>query len=541
MRIPFPRRRARSSDAIVTGPVLAGYTMPTVLQRNRRKWLALLLCIAFFYGAILTVSQTFLVIPLSAPLMIGAFMLIWALPEREIYARPILEWMLFAYLVALMFWPDYLALSLPGMPWITAQRLTSLPLLFMLLILLSQSRNLRTEYKAILNNEPIIWKTMVAFSLLSVFSVAFSNAPGFSINRLVIAGLYWVQIFFVSCYVFTRPGAVRKFVYLLLAAVIFVNLIALLEIRMQQVPWGNHIPSFLAVDGDTLSLILAPSARAATGMYRAKSKFTTPLALAEFLGYAMPFMLHLIATERRVWLKIVAAATLPLSLYVIIHTDSRLGMVCFFSTILLYALYEGSRRWVSNRDSIFGPASVLAFPVTATVFFIATFFVGRLRNSVWGSGAQQASTDSRKEQYADGISKIISHPWGYGIGRSGDTLGFVSPSGIITIDTYYLVIGLELGIIGFIVYYGMFIYGGLRAASFAYRSTGEVTYLGPVAVMLMNFLIVKSIFSQTDNHPLAFAILGLAVALLYRRAQGEGVLKPALRQAAPVGSVKPAF
>ena len=34
--------------------------------------------------------------------------------------------------------------------------------------------------------------------------------------------------------------------------------------------------------------------------------------------------------------------------------------------------------------------------------------------------------------------KILHHPWGYGAGRSGPTLGFFSPSGQMTVDSYYI-------------------------------------------------------------------------------------------------------
>lgn len=116
----------------------------------------------------------------------------------------------------------------------------------------------------------------------------------------------------------------------------------------------------------------------------------------------------------------------------------------------------------------------------------------------------------------DGIPKILSHPWGYGFGRSAEILGFTNGLGVLTIDTYYLSVALDLGIVGFFLFFSIFIVAIIRAMTRAYSADGEAGYLAPAAITLVNFVIIKSIFSQTDNHPLIFAVLGLIVALIYR-------------------------
>jgi hypothetical protein len=48
------------------------------------------------------------------------------------------------------------------------------------------------------------------------------------------------------------------------------------------------------------------------------------------------------------------------------------------------------------------------------------------------------------------------------------------------------------------------------------RPQGELTMLLPLVVALMNFVVIKSVFSQNANHPLVFMMLGAVVALTYR-------------------------
>lgn len=173
-----------------------------------------------------------------------------------------------------------------------------------------------------------------------------------------------------------------------------------------------------------------------------------------------------------------------------------------------------------ENDSIFATGVLVAYPAAFAAFIVATFFVGRLRNMVWGSGAQQFSTESRKVQVAMGMPKVWSEPWGHGIGQGASTLGFTNQAGAVTIDTYYLAVALEFGVIGFLVYYGIFvaaIWKGIQAIS---NSTDKDTLLlVPLMIALINFMVIKSIFSQQENHPLIFALLGATVALVYRTRQ----------------------
>jgi O-antigen ligase len=145
--------------------------------------------------------------------------------------------------------------------------------------------------------------------------------------------------------------------------------------------------------------------------------------------------------------------------------------------------------------------------------------IGRIRNVVWGNGAQQASNDARVEQYASGMPMVWSHPWGHGIGTGGETLGFFAPSGLLTIDTYYLAVALEYGVLGFIIYYGMFAIGVAYAAVYAILArnrSGDYLLFLPISLALVNFLVIKSVFSEQDNHPLVFTMLGMLVALACR-------------------------
>ena len=199
-------------------------------------------------------------------------------------------------------------------------------------------------------------------------------------------------------------------------------------------------------------------------------------------------------------------------------SGSRLGIVGCLIGLAVYGGVWAYLRWRRHPGSLLGPAILLAYPVIAGLGAASILFVGRIHNLVWGSGAEAYSDLSRKGQIDLGIPLILKQPWGYGIGRGAETLGF-APFGVLTIDNYYLRIVLEYGVFGFIAYYGMFIaaivYSGRRVLVARFEDP-EFELLTPIAISLLTFIIIKSVFSEEGNHPIAFMLLGMSAALLYR-------------------------
>ncbi len=517
------RLPARSAPA----SILPRYTRPLLQGYRRVLFVLFVAVVAIIYGT-LVARYGYMLLELFAPLAVFAVFLIWLLPDTETPPKRALIVLFWSFLTAQLLWPDYLALDLPGLPWITALRLFGFPLALTFLTCLAVSPSMRTQLKQILASAPMVWKGLTAFLIICALSVVYSTSPSGSVDKLVVAALYWGLIFFVSSYVFSRPGSVTVFVWAIWGTIIVIVALGLWEQRMSQVPWAGNIPSFLAVGDESVQRILAGTARAATGVYRVQGKFSTSLGLAEFLGLTTPFVLHLMLTARNWIVRVAALITLPLMFACIISTDSRLGVVGFMLSFLFYLFFWGYMRRRTHRQGMIGTAIVIAYPLILVGFLASTMFVPRVSSMVWGSGAQQASTNARRDQYNAGIPMVVARPWGYGIGRGASQLGFVNRVGVGTIDTYVLMVALDVGIIGLISYFGLFI-AAVYAAAIAVQNARdrETRLLIPLAIALLNFLVIKTILSQLDNHPLIFAMLGATVALVYR-AQAKEPEKDAL-------------
>jgi hypothetical protein len=508
----------RSQRPVVLKPY-SGEQRPLLVRLLKMGLWASLPLILFVYGFAYALTTPWLILQFAAPLVVLALLVIWALPDSRYAPTGAMEGMFFAFFAALIAWPNYVALNLPGMPWITIQRLLGFPLLFLLLISVSISRDVRRQMAETLSAGPAVWKLMVAFVVLDVIALVVGGME--ATNGLIVHQVSWTSIFFVSCYVFLKPGRAERWAVFAWVLALVVGAIGVDEYLHGKVPWAGHLPSFLGTDNNPLvQKILAGAVRDGTDKYRVQSTFTTSLGLAEYFALAVPFIIHFIAGRYNFVVKVLAGLTLPFLLFVVFTTDSRLGVIGFLLSFLLYLLLWGAERWRRLKGDLIGPAITLAYPAIFTLAIASTLFVGRIRRKVWGDGSQNSSNQGREHQYQIAFEKLLERPWGYGTEHAAGIAGSVTESGVLTIDTYYVVIALNYGVVGFFVYYTMFVIpivmSGRFALSGALWRDRELSLLMPVAVSLTNYVVIKSVFSNPDNHPMAFMMLGMALALVAR-------------------------
>ncbi|WP_337188885.1 O-antigen ligase family protein [Phenylobacterium sp.] len=504
-------------------PVLAGFrsSPPPALRILLLTALAAG-CIAygFAFGALAPSRM----MPFTLPIILLAGLILWALPPGEYAPTRLLEPLFIAFFAALILWPNYLAVSVLNLPWMTMLRVTGAPLMLVFLACISISKTFRSEMKEILNADRIQVRLIIALLALWTLTIPLSSDIGSSVNRYAVALVNLIGIFFLSCYLFSRPTFALLWTRILLLSLGVVCMFAIWESRIHQLPWAQHIPPFLKIDDPVVQKILS-AGFGRTGIYRTAATQTTPLGLAELLGLSLPFAMHLSFSRYGLITRGLAALLVPLSVWVILLTDSRLGFVAACASVLFYVLFWAILRWRQVKSSIFAPAIVLGYPAVFVAFLTATFVVRRLRNEFWGTGEQQFSTQSRLDQWADATPMILKNPIGHGIGQGASTLGWTNLAGVLTIDSYWLSVLLEIGVLGFIVFYGLMLRGSYKAmrGAMEVRNDPELSLLIPMSVMLLNFVIVKMVFSQEANHALAFMVLGAIVALTYRLNTKTGV------------------
>jgi O-antigen ligase/polysaccharide polymerase Wzy-like membrane protein len=504
--------------------------------------IAAAVCLPYgFYYAIFT---PWLLVPMIVPIILLMLITIWALPDTQFLPDKALERMFFAFFAALVLWPNYLAVDLPGLPWITLGRVVNVPMVLLLVITVSTSLPFRQRMRDILASSPVVWKALVIFVVVQTLSLPLSHRPNFSFAHYVIDQFNNTAVFFICAYIFAKPGRAQIWAWMFWFLAMGVAVMGFLEFRQKLPLWSGHVPAFLLIQDETVQRILAGASRGSTGQYRASSVFSTPLGLSEFLALALPFAMHFAASKHyRPWMRFAAGASVPFMVLVIIYTDSRLGIFGLFIAMMLYLLYRAIQHWRRNRGAIMPMAVLVAYPTIFMAFIVLSFVSGRVKNKVWGTGQYEDSNRGRMEQLQMGIPKVLKHPFGHGPATAGETLGYTNPAGTLTIDNWLLAIALDYGILGLFSFCAMFGVSAYTASrhSFTTSEKGpEIELLIPLAICMVSFLVIKTVFAQDDNHALVFMMMGVLAALSHRARQLDPAVSARVAAGRHLAVVRPA-
>lgn len=348
-------------------------------------------------------------------------------------------------------------------------------------------------------------------------SLPFSAGPSDSIKFVFDNELRLGQIFFIGCLIFGRRGGPTTTIRLILIMAFILAIDGFIELRLGYPPWAYSIPSFMKIDDNALVTILGSQARSDDGLYRVRGPYVNSLVFSEFLAMCTPFILHYLLTGRTALVRVAMAFLWPLVIAAILVTQSRLGLITTLLSVGIYVPFWAYRQWRASSTSIIGPTLLFGAPVVAGALMGVIFSSHTLTMRVLGGGAQASSDNARIIQRTMAIPKIATHPIGHGLGQSGYVLGFFAPDGTLTVDNHYLTTLLDLGIPGAVGLYGMFVVAAvLGVRTFLTTGDRENELAGPLGVTCLNFVVMKSVLSQEQNHSLFFLLLGMAAALWAR-------------------------
>lgn len=495
-------------------PVLAPYVRTAPKARRILASLIGLVLLAFVgaaYGYFFAVLPPAFRLPLALPLAILMLLAIWALPDEGKAPVGIMVRLLFAFVAVAMVWPNYLAIALPGLPWISFRRLTVFPMSIALLIGISISSRFREDLRRYMNGFPIMSKFVLAFVGAQFASLAFSPDRADAVTNFLNFQAMWTAVFFVGLVAFQDRRRAFKLLMLVVVCAVIVAAIGIAESFKQEVLWANSIPSFLKIADSDLSLYITPGFR--NGYYRVKSTLGNPLPYAELMAFSSMAVTLFIFRTRSFSVRVGLVGLNAVIVYGMVQSQSRLGLIGVLFGHALFTIFWAARHWRGNKLSVLGPALTIAFPAAAGVLGMAIMSVSSLHDAVLGGHETAASNLARETQWKMMPDAFIRSPiFGFGPRQGAGELGFGSK--FVTIDSYYISVLLDYGIVGFLIYYSIIFMAIWKAGNIAIWEDGDDGDLAMVsAIVLSVFLLVKSVSSQEDNHWLIFLFLALVVVL----------------------------
>lgn len=477
-----------------------------------------LIGVAAFYGLLCSVLPfAALVIPL-VPLLIMSAMVLWLLPSVDTVDHSRMATFLLWYAALNAMWPNYVAVNLPGLPWITPSRFALFGLTLVFLYIYSVSNAVRTTLQTILATTPAIKWAFWIFWICTTVSIVFSKAISESVTKYANNQIYWTMIFMVSCllaYDYRNIGKINKILQMLVLGAIVTSVFSLFEYHYERIVWLDYLPGILKPSAEQFERLGVSNARAYTDAYRVTGNLGNPLYYAEALAISLPFVLDQMVRQKgtmRFGLMLAGFMLVSVAIY---FTGSRTGMVGLLLTPVLYILASALRWRRRQPTSLVATSLLFAYPMFVVLLGLLVVFWRRLHVLVIGGGQHQASSDARATQWAMGIPKFTGYPFGHGPGQSGTVLGFFNPGrDNLTVDSYYLTLLLDYGFIGFLAFMMFFLSSAAHAVRYYFKANDEQQLiLLPIGVAIVNFVVIKAVASTEVLMPVTIMLAGFAIGI----------------------------
>ncbi len=472
--------------------------------------------LAIIYGFLAAILPPSLLVGAAAPLALLAMLVVWALPEARAAPTRALGHVYAAFVFVVIAWPNYLAVAVGGLPWISMRRLVGFVLTAILMISLSISKRFRQQMADVLRTSPWLSRLLIGFFIIQFLAAIFSVAPGDTIGRWVHMTFTSTAVCFATIWLFGPGGKSVPWLVNRLALVVFVLMvIGLIEAREQHVLWLGHIPSFLRIEDAVLQQLLAPHVR---GSYRVLTTYTTALAYGELLALTTPFILYRMVNAKTWPMRLMWAGFDAFILYSAVLSTARLSLVGFIAAHAVFGLCWGVQRWRNARGDMIGISATMIYPALLVALMLAVMFVPAIHIRVLGGGVAQASTDARGEQFRMAIPVIARRPLlGYGLGQGGGAINWRAPDGALSIDLGFVALCADVGVFGFLAWVGTLV---LSIVSLIRAGLRDVASPFPpefaIAVSLTVLITTRLVLAQADNDPLFVLLFGLSLATLYR-------------------------
>lgn len=496
---------------------------------------ALITFMALVTGLLIAVGGSyalrFLILPIS--LLVG--LALWMLPDVDRPVSPPFERLASAYILMAALWPGYLAVVLPGIPYLTPARIVLVLGLLTLMVTIPQFPRVRQALGISLLQDPWAKRLFLVFLFQAVMSSFWYQ---FDVPTLT-GVLSMITLSFVpglmAAYGFNREGAVARMVRLVVYAAIGTMLIGVLENYMQRPPWVGLLSGYLQIDPTLIEFVSSPQSRIGDGRYRIRSTYVTVVYYAQYLAVIMPLVLHAIvkASGPRRW---IALSIVPLIMHTLWFINARTAVVCFLLSVAGLIAMEVVRNL--RRGTIKDPLkrSITVFMLLLALAMMALAFANSHRLQVMTVGGVQhtSSTETRDRQWENTWAYLPRNPIGAGYGRSGILVGTVSRTGVPVTDSLFVNFLVDFGVLGFIGFFGCLLRcAWLAFATYLKAENEEEELAGPLGLALLSYVLACYVVSSTLSNYVAFVVVAAILALYGRQQRRLAQAVPALTARQP--------
>ena len=456
--------------------------------------------------AALFVALTILIYPALSVVVIGPIFLaaFWLFPQTS--GTPptgTIKGLFFVWLVLSILWPAYVVLEIPGVFDIWPVRLIMMVLVLYGVFYLIKSTQLKSYLLTIYHQHSLPFNLLflyLAFLCLGTFSKGLLDGAPYMFFRQV-------SEVFIPLFIFMVLADSKEKLLVVLDVLIFVAgivvVLALIESIFEAGIYISILPSSMISQQDWVQLAISEKVR---GEYRVQSVFEHPLTLGQFLVLFFSLFIYKFVTGKTKLTRYTSLLLVPILLYILYKTGSRSVYVGVFVQVLFFGIMAMYFIIKEKKATFIGWVFTVLSPIFFLLVMVVAFF---LRDLIFGrTNSEASSTQARIDMFMQTFTIFGNDPvailTGYGAGAAATVLGFRSPVGILTIDSYVLNVLLDSGIIGltcFVLFFVVIFFIGLRLLA---KSKSDKWIVMALMSGIIGYLSVALILSVAVNLKLVF-------------------------------------
>ena len=488
---------------------------------------------------LITIGGTSLIKIAAIPIGLILGFVIWLLPDADEHATPSTAnppymWALLVFLAGMVVWPTYIAVVLPGLPWLTPPRILLAIMLAIMLIHYPQHRHSRGTLIEVMGHDRIAISLFLLYESLNLIVLPLSPGISSTLSFLFLQEVFNLSAVIMAGMLMAKPSSIRLIYSVIVGAAIYTMVVGVVENEMQIPPWAEYIPSFMQIDESFLSRILSPQARIGDSRYRIRSTFPVVLYYTQYLSLVMPLILYS-AWRMRGRYRVFSFIVMALVLHTVWYCNARTAILSLLIPLFAYGALFMVRSVRNGRNTDALRTGIRAGMILLLVGILAGVIATSHRAQMYTFGGKQhdASNIARDQQWDNAWRQLARNPIGIGAGNSVAKVGISVPGrDNLIVDSLYINLLVDVGFLGFAAFFGLFLRCAYLGVMCFLRATNELEeQAGSIGIGLVSYVVACSVVSTTDSGYLSFLFCGMILAI--KRLQDQRLAEEARVRAMP--------